>query len=68
MYRSFCSITAMRSDSALPEKVRINPFKTLHHAMALIADADLVISPDTSVVHMAAAWRNRWWLSIKMCA
>jgi ADP-heptose:LPS heptosyltransferase len=42
----------------LPEKVRINPFKTLHHAMALIADADLVISPDTSVVHMAAAWRK----------
>ena len=26
--------------------------------MALIADADLVISPDTSVVHMAAAWRK----------
>ena len=42
----------------LPEKVSINPFKTLHHAMALIAEADLVISPDTSVVHMAAAWRK----------
>lgn len=26
--------------------------------MALIADADLIISPDTSVVHMAAAWRK----------
>lgn len=27
--------------------------------MALIAEADLVISPaDTSVVHMAAAWRK----------
>lgn len=42
----------------LPEKVRVNPFKTLHHTMALIAQADLVISPDTSVVHMAAAWKK----------
>ena len=42
----------------LPEKVRINPFKTLHHCMALIAQSDLVISPDTSVVHMAAAWKK----------
>jgi ADP-heptose:LPS heptosyltransferase len=36
----------------------VNPFKTLHHCMALIAEADLVISPDTSVVHMAAAWKK----------
>ncbi|ROS15342.1 ADP-heptose:LPS heptosyltransferase [Raoultella sp. BIGb0399] len=42
----------------LPEGVSINPFKTLHHAMALIAGADLIISPDTSVVHMAAAWKK----------
>lgn len=42
----------------LPEKVCVNPFKTLHHCMALIAEADLVISPDTSVVHMAAAWKK----------
>lgn len=42
----------------LPEKVSVNPFKTLHHAMALIAEADLVISPDTSIVHMAAAWKK----------
>lgn len=43
---------------SLPEKVSVNPFKTLHHCMALIAQADLVISPDTSVVHMAAAWKK----------
>ncbi|ARD61202.1 glycosyl transferase [Kosakonia radicincitans DSM 16656] len=42
----------------LPDKVVINPFKTLHHAMALIAQADLIISPDTSIVHMAAAWQK----------
>lgn len=42
----------------LAEKVCVNPFKTLHHCMALIAQADLVISPDTSVVHMAAAWKK----------
>lgn len=42
----------------LAEKVFVNPFKTLHHCMALIAQADLVISPDTSVVHMAAAWKK----------
>ena len=42
----------------LAEKVSVNPFKTLHHAMALIAEADLVISPDTSIVHMAAAWKK----------
>lgn len=43
---------------SLPQKVSVNPFKTLHHCMALIAQADLVISPDTSVVHMAAAWKK----------
>ncbi len=26
--------------------------------MALIAQAELIISPDTSVVHMAAAWNK----------
>ncbi|HDZ3112781.1 TPA: lipopolysaccharide heptosyltransferase family protein, partial [Klebsiella pneumoniae] len=36
----------------------INPFNTLHYAMALIAQAELIISPDTSVVHMAAAWNK----------
>lgn len=42
----------------LPARVIVNPFKTLHHTMALIAQADLVISPDTSIVHMAAAWQK----------
>ena len=42
----------------LPPEVVINPFNTLHHAMALIAQAELIISPDTSVVHMAAAWNK----------
>ncbi|HHG8772506.1 TPA: glycosyltransferase family 9 protein [Raoultella planticola] len=42
----------------LPERVSVNPFKTLHHAMGLIAGADMIISPDTSVVHMAAAWNK----------
>ncbi len=41
----------------LPPEVVINPFNTLHHAMALIARAELIIS-DTSVVHMAAAWNK----------
>ena len=41
----------------LPPEVVINPFNTLHHAMALIARrADYL--PDTSVVHMAAAWNK----------
>ena len=42
----------------LPPEVVINPFNTLHYAMALIAQAELIISPDTSVVHMAAAWNK----------
>jgi len=42
----------------LPDKVTINPFRSLHHTMALISQADLVISPDTSIVHMAATWRR----------
>lgn len=42
----------------LAERVSVNPFKTLHHCMALIAQADLIISPDTSVVHMSAAWKK----------
>ncbi|VEI69959.1 glycosyltransferase family 9 protein [Serratia rubidaea] len=42
----------------LPDNVVKNPFRTLHHVMALIKDADMVISPDTSVVHMSAAWEK----------
>lgn len=42
----------------LPDGVIVSPFKTLHHMMALIANADLVISPDTAVVHISAAWNK----------
>ena len=43
---------------SLPDNVVINPFGTLHHVMALNHEADLVISPDTSIVHMSAAWEK----------
>ncbi|MCS3434144.1 glycosyltransferase family 9 protein [Klebsiella sp. BIGb0407] len=43
---------------SLPEKVVINPFKTLYHVMALVHEADLIISPDTSIVHISAAWKK----------
>lgn len=43
---------------SLPDNVKINPFKTIHHMMALIHESDLVISPDTSVVHISAAWEK----------
>lgn len=33
-------------------------FSTIHHAMALIAQCDLVISPDTAIVHIAAAYNT----------
>ncbi len=36
----------------------INPFNTLHHAMALIARAELIISLDTSLVVHMAAWNK----------
>lgn len=42
----------------LPENAVITPFKTLHHTMALIHESDLVISPDTSIVHISAAWKK----------
>ena len=43
---------------SLPDNVVINPFGTLHHVMALNHEADLVISPDTSILHMSAAWEK----------
>ena len=43
---------------SLPENVVINPFGSLHHVMALIHEADLIISPDTSIVHISAAWEK----------
>lgn len=42
----------------LPANATINPFLSLHHVMALIHQADLVISPDTSIVHISAAWNK----------
>lgn len=42
----------------LPENAMVNPFKTLHHVMALIYKSDLVISPDTSIVHISAAFKK----------
>lgn len=37
---------------------KINPFTTLASACEIIHLADLVISPDTAVVHIAAAWKK----------
>lgn len=45
-------------DMPLPDNVIINPFNSLHHVMALIHEADMVISPDTSIVHISAAWKK----------
>ncbi|MFK8258639.1 glycosyltransferase family 9 protein [Erwinia sp. AnSW2-5] len=45
-------------DIPLPKNVVINPFNTLHHVMALIHECDLIISPDTSIVHISAAWKK----------
>ncbi|WP_440799981.1 glycosyltransferase family 9 protein [Serratia marcescens] len=45
-------------DVDLPDNVVINPFNSLHHVMELIRKVDLVISPDTSIVHISAAWKK----------
>ncbi|MEI7113342.1 glycosyltransferase family 9 protein [Serratia sp. TMDUHS_CL] len=45
-------------DVHLPDNVVINPFNSLHHVMELIRKVDLVISPDTSIVHISAAWKK----------
>ncbi|TDS99160.1 glycosyltransferase family 9 protein [Erwinia rhapontici] len=45
-------------DIPLPDNVVINPFNTLHHVMALIHECDLIISPDTAIVHISAAWKK----------
>lgn len=45
-------------DVPLPCNVLINPFNSLHHVMELIKNVDLVISPDTSIVHISAAWKK----------
>ncbi|WP_314732637.1 glycosyltransferase family 9 protein [Serratia entomophila] len=43
---------------SLPNNVVINPFDSLHHVMALIREVDVIISPDTSIVHISAAWNK----------
>lgn len=45
-------------DISLPCNVIINPFNSLHHVMALIREVDVIISPDTSIVHISAAWNK----------
>lgn len=42
----------------LPENVVKNPFYTLHHVMALIKESEVIITPDTSIVHISAAWKK----------
>lgn len=42
----------------LPDHVDIFPFGSIHHMVALIREAYLVISPDTSVVHISAVWKK----------
>lgn len=53
-------------DIPLPDNVVINPFNTLHHVMALIHECDLIISPDTTIVHISAAWKKILLPYIKM--
>lgn len=36
----------------------INPFNTLSSAIEIVRRADLVITPDTSIVHVACAWKK----------
>jgi len=40
------------------EKTFVNPYMSIQGAMSLIYQCDLVISPDTSVVHIAAIWKK----------
>ena len=45
-------------DFTLPEDVYISPFNTLLSAIALISHIDMIISPDTSIVHIAATYNK----------
>ncbi|WP_330984711.1 MULTISPECIES: glycosyltransferase family 9 protein [Enterobacterales] len=47
-----------RIDLTLPDDVYISPFNTLLSAIALIAHIDMIISPDTSIVHIAATYQK----------
>lgn len=40
------------------EGTHINPFDTLSSAIEIVRRTDLVISPDTSIVHIASAWKK----------
>lgn len=64
LLNSYCNVKIIildhlnKIDKYISDFAVINPFKTLHHAMALIASADLIITPDTSIVHISAAWEK----------
>ncbi|MGJ0192413.1 glycosyltransferase family 9 protein [Pantoea sp. RRHST58] len=64
LLNSYCNVKIIildhlnKIDKYMSDFAVINPFKTLHHAMALIASADLIITPDTSIVHISAAWEK----------
>lgn len=47
-----------RINIPLPEGVYISPFNTIPSATALIAQVDMIISPDTSIVHIAATYNK----------
>jgi ADP-heptose:LPS heptosyltransferase len=47
-----------RIELELPTGVFINPFNTIPSVTALISQVDLVISPDTSIVHIAATFNK----------
>lgn len=42
----------------LPGNVVINPFTTLHHAIALVKHVDMIISTDTAICHLASIWKK----------
>lgn len=47
-----------RINSLSIAEAHLNPFDSLSSAIELIRRADLVISPDTSIVHIATAWKK----------
>ena len=47
-----------RIDITLPEGVYTSPFNTILSAIALISHIDMIVSPDTSIVHIAATYNK----------
>lgn len=47
-----------RINFTLPQGVYISPFNTILSAIALISHIDMIISPDTSIVHIAATYNK----------